>query len=346
MNILIYSDNHFCQNSSIIRGRGNKFSDRLENQIQTLQFIEKTAIENGCQAIFNCGDFFDKPELNSEEISALKEVGWNRGIPHYYIVGNHDASDKALSFNSTNALASVHNSFVVDSSCFIELDGSFIAMLPYESLDADEYIDAEVMFSHAVKDAKYKNRILLSHNEIKGLQYGKYVSDHGLDIDSVCSVFDFCVNGHLHNTALVNEKILNVGNVTGQNFSEDAFVYKHGCIILNTDDLTYKFIENPFAFKFYKIDGDNYGIISTLGTNSVLAVTCSDDNLDYVKGLIDSNKNIKYKKIIVQKSASISTEDRFFSNNKTPENKFSDFVLKTLGDSDVVRDEIIAICGG
>lgn len=344
MNILIYSDNHFCQNSSLIRGRGSRFSDRLENQIQTLHFIEGVAVDNNCKAIFNCGDFFDRPELNSEEISALKEIRWNTDIAHYYIVGNHDASDKALSFNSTNALASVHNSFIIDKPAVLCIEDSLIALLPYVSLNSDEYIPLEEIFSPSVTDGRYRNKILLSHNEVNGLQYGKYVSDHGLSYKEVDSLFSICFNGHLHNSISIKDKLINIGNITGQNFSEDAFTYKHRCIVLNTNNLEYHFIENPFAFKFYKIDKDRYETIPTLGANSVLSVTCDESQLDYVKSLIDSNPNIKYKKITVQREMH-SDDSRFFEDVKTPENKFSDFVLKTLGDSKIVREELSSVCG-
>ena len=44
-----------------------------------------------------------------------------------------------------------------------------------------------------------KNRIILSHNDLAGLQLGKYISKTGFDINDIdknCALF---INGHLHN---------------------------------------------------------------------------------------------------------------------------------------------------
>ena len=54
--ILIYTDNHFCATSSIVRGRGNKYTLRLENQIKTMEWLVDKAQENNCVAMFCCGE--------------------------------------------------------------------------------------------------------------------------------------------------------------------------------------------------------------------------------------------------------------------------------------------------
>ena len=51
--------------------------------------------------------------------------------------------------------------------------------------------------------------------------------------------------------------IRNIGNLTGQNFSEDAFVYGHKIIIVDTSEWKFYLLENPFAMNFYKIDLTN-----------------------------------------------------------------------------------------
>jgi DNA repair exonuclease SbcCD nuclease subunit len=343
MNILVYSDNHFCQNSSIIRGRGNRFSDRLENQLNTLLFIEETAKRYSCSAIFNCGDFFDKPELNSEEISALKEVQWDVSIPHYYIVGNHDASNKSLSYNATNVLASIPNSFVIDKPSGISISGVGIYFLPYVSTNNNESISLEDIFGNTLFQSN--KRLLLSHNEINGLQYGKYVSTSGLNIEEVSKYFDMCINGHLHNFMRVTDKIINIGNVTGQNFSEDGFQYSHNIAIFNTESFSIQYVENPFAFNFYKVDTKKLCDSVTYMKNAVVSVSCEEQEADSVRKIIKENNNIKYYKITVTRSE-YSDKEQLFNDSSTPKNKFSEFIINVLGNDLVVAEELNLICEG
>ena len=90
MKLLLYSDPHWCEYSSIIRSRGEKYSTRLENEINTINWVQRLAEDKNCNRIICLGDFFDKESLNSEEISALSEIRWS-SIPNYFIVGNHEA---------------------------------------------------------------------------------------------------------------------------------------------------------------------------------------------------------------------------------------------------------------
>ena len=48
MKILLYTDNHFCTNSSIINSRGENYSPRLTNQIESLNWVEQLAIKENC----------------------------------------------------------------------------------------------------------------------------------------------------------------------------------------------------------------------------------------------------------------------------------------------------------
>ena len=80
MKLCIFTDNHWTQSSSIIRKRENKYSQRLENQIQSLNWVVKVAKETCCDRILCLGDFFDKAVLNSEEMTALNELDLFRSV--------------------------------------------------------------------------------------------------------------------------------------------------------------------------------------------------------------------------------------------------------------------------
>ena len=104
MKILCYTDNHFCERSSIITKYGTKYSLRLENQLASLNWAEQLAIDEGCAMIVCLGDFFDKPHLTDQEITAIQDIKWAEDIPHYFLVGNHISFERYI-YLYGNALA-------------------------------------------------------------------------------------------------------------------------------------------------------------------------------------------------------------------------------------------------
>ena len=75
---------------------------KVSQQARELCSFAELATEQKCDYVINLGDFFDKPDLSSETITACNEIKWS-DIMHYSIVGNHDASTSNLIFNSVNS---------------------------------------------------------------------------------------------------------------------------------------------------------------------------------------------------------------------------------------------------
>ena len=128
MKILLWTDNHFCKNSSIVTSRGDFYSTRLENQIESLNWLNQLAIEYGCEEMICLGDFFDKSVLDAEELSALTEIKWNN-LPKYFIVGNHELHNTDINMNSLNVLSSIGT--VVKEPTKLIKDNVEIFLLPY-----------------------------------------------------------------------------------------------------------------------------------------------------------------------------------------------------------------------
>ena len=112
--ICIHTDAHFCQYSSIVRKEAGKYSQRLKGLINSVNWVEKTAIEKGCDTIICLGDFFDKPRLNAAELSALQDIQWC-SLPHYFLVGNHEMAESSLEISSAHVLNLIPNVTVVGS---------------------------------------------------------------------------------------------------------------------------------------------------------------------------------------------------------------------------------------
>ena len=69
MRILVCGDVHWSNYSSILRRRGTDYSKRLENCINSINWVEQTAEDYSCDCVVYLGDWFDRSDLNSEEIS-------------------------------------------------------------------------------------------------------------------------------------------------------------------------------------------------------------------------------------------------------------------------------------
>lgn len=286
MKILFYTDNHFCETTSIIRGHGNKYTLRLENQIESLNWVESKAVELGCEEIICIGDFFDKPTLTDQELTALKDIVW-ADLPHKFLVGNHESSVNGLQYNSTNALKGKQKIIITEPQKRFYGDLE-VCFLPY-IIESDR--KPLVEYFGPLGD---KPRLILSHNDLKGVQMGPVVSRIGFslaEIKECCSLF---LNGHLHNGLAVSDNAVNLGNLTGKDFNEDASKYKHQIMVIDTETLECKLYENPFAFNFYKPEihtvADIAALTNITKSHLVLSIKCVSSLLPKVKKVLEDLK--------------------------------------------------------
>ena len=348
MNILMYSDPHISTYSSIIRSKGKKYSTRLEHCIESINWAERLGDEYDCDLVVCLGDFFDQSSLQAQEITALNELEFI-DKPHVFLVGNHEMYMQDSSYNSLEVLKNINHSFdIVRTPTYSDIGNLRLVYIPYLTdcpADINEIIDLD----------KNKENIVFSHNDLAGVSYGfkGYVSTSGISLDSIeksCSLF---INGHLHNGGYLNSSntILNIGNLTGQNFSEDAFKFNHYAAILDTDTKQIIFEENPYAFNFYKINilnkSDTYKL-NYLGDNAIVNVTCTYELKQYVIDTIKSIPNILEKRLIVIDDTKNIISDALDIENiaESYTDQYINFVIEKLGDQKLVRSELDYIIGG
>jgi len=299
MKLLLFTDNHFCETSSILQKLGQKYSIRLENQVSSLNWLENLAVEKDCSAVVCLGDFFDKPTLTDNELTALKDISWNK-LPHYFLVGNHESEEADLCFSSTKALET-ENHYVISEPSIVELDDCVLKFLPYiterNRKQIGEYFNTK---------ASTKKQVILSHNDLKGIQMGPVETVTGFEIPDIKQNCNLFVNGHLHNGTKITDGVINLGNLTGQDFKEDAFKYAHNIMILDTATLKYELIENPYAFKFYSIEikteADLAKIKALHGQNLVVAIKCIDTYSSQAYELLNNNYDIVASRFTTIKS--------------------------------------------
>lgn len=299
MKILLFTDLHMCPRASIINKWGTKYPSRLENCIASVNWLEQLAKDRGCEYIINLGDFFDRPDLNSETITACNDINWS-DIMHYSLVGNHDASTSSLVFNSTNAFLSDRHQIVTEPKV-LPLDDCFICFLPYIV-----ECDRKPLKEYFKKLKEARPVIILSHNDISGIQLGPVMSKTGFSIEEIEANCDLFINGHLHNGQAISKKVINLGNLTGKDFGEDASKYSHTVAILNTKTLEIEYIENPYAYNFYKIQIDSEAdlkYLESLKNQAVVSVKCDSSLADKVKLRISelSDKIVESRIILIKK---------------------------------------------
>lgn len=330
MKIMIYGDVHWCESSSIVRGMGRKYSQRLENLIRSVTWVESMAYNNNCELIVMLGDFFDKSILTAQEVSALNDILWS-DIHKIFITGNHEIGRADRTFSTIDLFESFPNSEVISQPVDMTIAGKKCLFLPYflekDRPDLSKYDHYDYIFSH---------------NDLLGLQMGQFISKEGFDINVIADHCKYFFNGHIHNGMFVGNNIINIGNLSGQNFSEDALTYSHNVCILDTETDKIEFFENPHAFNFYKL-----GLIDSidkleglkLKDNAVVSMTIDQNNAD-LKYFIENFKNIVSKRIIYKVSS-----DQVDANREQFEavdylQKFVEFIKNNMEMTDIVQEEL------
>lgn len=343
---LIYTDVHFSEFSSIIRSQGIEFSTRLENVVKSVDWAEDLAIKHNCDEVLCLGDFFDKPDLNSRELTALQNIKW-ANLPHTFLIGNHETSVKSLKFNSVTALKKFN--FNIISKPELKVGDNFnMLMLPYIEEDEDRKTLKEY-WEEVNSPNDSKMRLVISHNDIAGIQYGMIISQHGFKLDDIEANCRLFLNGHIHEGSTFCKNGINLGNLTGQRLTEDATKYPHGAFILDTIENTLDFIENPYAFNFYKFDIDSekdFKQLEQIKNNCIISIKC----LDTLKDKLD-DELVKYKdritcdKILVQHSLTKGTSENTTKLESIDHlNRFIIFCKDRIGESDILNQELMEVC--
>ena len=346
MKVCIFGDVHWSQNSSIVRSHGTEYSVRLENLIRSMNWMEHCAFDHGCQAIICLGDFFDESIVGAQCISALQKVEW-APISHVFITGNHETNVSSLEYSTADMFKLCPNAVVFNKPEHFMIDGTSceFCFLPY-ILERDRQ-PLDTYFP-----PKTTNRVIFSHNDIKDIQYGPFLSTEGFTVEEIENNCDLMFNGHIHHCAYVTPKIIHTGNLTGQNFTEDAFKYAHCIQILDTETLHVDFFENPFAFNFYKIDATNFTseklayTLNTLKYNAVITLKVNQELKSIAEMMLKTNETkIIASRLIIEQDLNKITNDENSAMIEGVDHlkQFENYVLTNIGSSDIIREELLNV---
>ena len=336
MKVLIYSDIHISQDSSIVKGFGKNYSTRLEYIIKSINWAENLAINHKCDLIFNLGDTFNKPIVNAMEATAVQDINW-ADLPHYILVGNHDSDVVSLEYSSVSILKKLGFHIIKEVTHLYDNEDVF-TFIPYILED-----NRKPLTEYLVG----KNDIVLSHNDIAGFRFGNFVSKEGFKVDDIEKCCKLFLNGHLHNSSFLSDKILNVGNLCGQNFTEDALKYSHGCWILDTKTNSLEFYENPYSLNFYKLEyPSDKKVFSNLKNNSVLMVKCERSYQEELKNILTnySDKIVTTRVLLYDKDIIENIDTQVKLDKVDHLKQFTDFIHEQLGNTELINEELMEVC--
>ena len=196
-----------------------------------------------------------------------------------------------------------------------------------------------------------KKKVIFSHNDLAGIQYGKFKSTSGFDVDEIVNNCTLFINGHLHNNGVINNKIILVGNLTGQNFNEDALLYDHCAYILTINDNGSIELDkrvNPAALNFYKILINNRQDLDSLDhlkPNAVLSITC-DSNLisEVTEKLANMDIVVDYRLFVMYNKNNITVDKQDFKVEDHLQ-LFIDYVKTKIESSSILNEEISYLLG-
>ena len=257
------------------------------------------------------------------------------------MVGNHDASNSSLLFNSVNCLRS-NNHRIITEPEMITLNDCDICFLPYIT-----ECDRKPLNEYFPERSRNKPRIILSHNDIMGIQLGPVVSRTGFSIEEIEASCDYFWNGHLHSSQAITPKIINLGAVTGKDFGTCAFNHSHRIAILDTSTMIVEYIENPYAYNFYKIDISteaDLSILNTLKNNAVVSIKCVQNLVEAARKKIEETPNIIESRVILVRQYEEASETTELDLTVDHLTRFIECCKANIENSSILEEELSEIC--
>ena len=307
------------------------------------------AIRHACDVVICAGDFFDRPFVTDQELTALQDIEWTTK-PHYFLVGNHESEEGNLQYSSVKALEAFNRIVVSSPEVYHFWDKApdneecEVAFLPY--ITESNRQEIEEYFSPKTPNVY---RLMISHNDLFGVQMGPVISRIGFKPEDLSKMCDLCINGHLHNGQKILDNVINIGNLTGKDFGENAFKYQHGVYIIDTKTKKVEFLENPHALNFYSIEiNSDFDVLRLrrLKNKAVLSLKCKASLLEAVRKTIAETPTIVDSRVMVIRDTALT--EGLNTNNIADltmdhKGKFVECCREKIDNSDILEAELTEV---
>jgi DNA repair exonuclease SbcCD nuclease subunit len=260
MKICLLGDTHFG-----VRNDSKAFHNYYEKFYKEVFFPYLE--QEGVTTVLQLGDLFDRRKyINFLSLAESRryffDVLADKGIKLIALIGNHDIFWKeSLKVNSPELLLEYYaNIEIVNSPTTMQFDNKSVDIIPWICKENENEIADFI--------TKSASDFCAGHFELSGFQMMKGIDSHeGMD-RSILKSYTQVFSGHYH-TRSSADNITYLGTPYELAWNDESD--PKGFYILDTKDMTYEFIQNPFNMfiKYYYDDEkeDPRGIDTSVFTN-------------------------------------------------------------------------------
>mgnify|MGYP003132361502 FL=1 len=344
MKIAIITDTHFGGR------RGSKAFHEFWQQFYDNIFFPELE-KRGIKECIHMGDAFDnRKNIDYWSLDWAKEHVYdnfkNLGIKVWQLVGNHDVYYKNTNkINSVDSLLRSYDNLIpISEPGEYDINGFKAFMLPWI---CDENYQ-QTISSIAATNAK----VAFGHLELEGFQlYPGCVQQRGID-KGIIQKFETVFSGHYH-TRSNDGQTFYLGNPYEMYWNDCGD--KRGFNILDTDDMTVEFIENPYHIfeKIYYEDTPAAVLPSHRYKDKIvkLFVRKKTNQLQYQK-FVDKLLDAGVQDLKIIESMEVNDEEVEFDGEKVEDtltllNKYiedSDFELKKDRVKELLKEVYMEAC--
>ncbi len=344
MKIAIITDTHFGGR------RGSKaFHDFWQQFYDNIFFPELE--KRGIKECIHMGDAFDnRKNIDYWSLDWAKEHVYDRfknlGVKVWQLVGNHDVYYKNTNkINSVDSLLRSYDNLIpISEPGEYDINGFKAFMLPWICDENYQLTQSTIAATNA--------KVAFGHLELEGFQlYPGCVQQKGID-KGIISKFDTVFSGHYH-TRSNDGQTFYLGNPYEMYWNDCGD--KRGFNILDTDDMTMEFIENPYHIfeKIYYEDTPAAVLPSHRYKDKIvkLFVRKKTNQLQYQK-FVDKLLDAGVQDLKIIESMEVNDEEVEFDGEKVEDtltllNKYiedSDFELKKDRVKELLKEVYMEAC--
>ena len=344
MKIAIITDTHFGGR------RGSKaFHDFWQQFYDNIFFPELE--KRGIKECIHMGDAFDnRKNIDYWSLDWAKEHVYDRfknlGVKVWQLVGNHDVYYKNTNkINSVDSLLRSYDNLIpISEPGEYDINGFKAFMLPWICDENYQLTQSTIGATNA--------KVAFGHLELEGFQlYPGCVQQKGID-KGIISKFETVFSGHYH-TRSNDGQTFYLGNPYEMYWNDCGD--KRGFNILDTDDMTMEFIENPYHIfeKIYYEDTPAAVLPSHRYKDKIvkLFVRKKTNQLQYQK-FVDKLLDAGVQDLKIIESMEVNDEEVEFDGEKVEDtltllNKYiedSDFELKKDRVKELLKEVYMEAC--
>lgn len=265
-----------------------KSSERLQDCLNALDWIFRTAVEKAVDHIIVVGDlFYDRFKIDVPTYQKTFEIFKKYTDKHdfgvWLLIGNHDMfMHKEWDISSMVPLSGIPSVTVINKPCILEIGETPAAFLPYTTdpisdlAKIEEKLGSwspppEVLFGHVALDNAVLNPLYNTKSEVHLENDGDMVK-----VDSeIFKKWKQVFLGHYHAAQTIGGNVEYVGSPLQLSFGE-AFQPKHVIIYHPTTDIK-EYVDNDFSPKHFIIKRDEIDQHDVAGNFVKLIVESIDE---------------------------------------------------------------------